>query len=99
MSTSSKRKTEKESTERPKKACLNKLRGDFTPTRSLVEKLKIPTFLADLEAKYWKNEEKLVKELFKHSPTLISTSSEVSSLLITSMNSIIKEANIKVVLK
>ncbi|KAG1228572.1 hypothetical protein G6F68_007371 [Rhizopus microsporus] len=49
-----------------KRASLDALPGSFVLSPILVKKLKIPSFIANLQARSWKNDKSLVESYFKH---------------------------------
>lgn len=54
-----------------KRACLGRLPGSFKLPSDIVKTLKIPLFVSTLEARNWKNEEKVVQKYFDVTTNII----------------------------
>jgi hypothetical protein len=73
-----------------KRACLRNLPGNTVLTKDLAKKLKVPTFIATLAVREWKQEASLVRSYFQYTDIPESTSSQMMTVLHGALHRIIR---------
>ncbi|KAI8364528.1 hypothetical protein EDC96DRAFT_511019 [Choanephora cucurbitarum] len=77
-----------------KRACLSNLPGNTILTKDIAKQLKVPDFIASLEARQWKQEASLVRSYFQYTDLPESTQKQLMTVLNGALHRMINNKDI-----